>query len=71
MSESRFSLTTTFLAHPDGERLLSVREYMALQGLPGGYKLAGSVRSKFRQLGNGVPVPEAKWIGGVILSALG
>jgi len=62
--------SSTFLAHPDGERLLSVREYMALQGLPGSYRLAGSVRSKFKQLGNGVPVPAAKWIGGVILSAL-
>lgn len=63
--------SSTFQAHPDGERLLSVPEYKALQGVPDGYRLAGSVRSRFKQLGNGVPVPAARWIGRIILDALG
>jgi len=62
--------SSTFQAHPDGKRLLSVYEHMALQGLRDDYGLVGSVRSKLKQLGNGVPVPAAKWIGRVILRAL-
>jgi len=60
----------TFQAHPDGRRLLSVQEYMALQGLRSTYRLCGSNRSKLKQLGNGVPAPAARWIGKVISSVL-
>lgn len=63
--------SSTFQAHPDGDRLLSVFEHMVLQGLPDRYRLAGSVRSKLKQLGNGVPVPAARWIGKIILKAMG
>lgn len=62
--------TSTFQAHPDESRMLSVQEYKKLQGLPLSYELAGSVRQQYKQLGNGVPVPAAKWIGGIVLEIL-
>ena len=62
--------TSTFQAHPDEDRMLSVQEYKKLQGLPLSYALAGSVRSQYKQLGNGVPVPAAKWIGRIVMEIL-
>jgi hypothetical protein len=45
--------------HPDEQRTLSVAECLRLQGFPDDWQLAGSVRDKFLQLGNAVPVPLA------------
>ena len=50
--QQRYSM----LAHPVEDRPLSVPEYARLQDFPDSYRLAGSVRSMYRQIGNAVPV---------------
>lgn len=48
----------TFI-HPTEDRILSIEECKILQGFSDSWKLAGSTRDKYRQLGNAVPVPVA------------
>ncbi|KAG7590783.1 Chromo/chromo shadow domain [Arabidopsis suecica] len=43
--------------HPMQERVLSVRENARLQGFPDCYKLCGSIKEKYIQVGNAVAVP--------------
>ncbi len=42
--------------HPDKTRPLSVREYARIQTFPDGWQFEGSTASKYRQIGNAVPV---------------
>jgi DNA (cytosine-5)-methyltransferase 1 len=46
----------------EGVRPFTVREYARLQGVPDDYKFPEK-RLSYRLIGNGVPVPMAKWIG--------
>lgn len=46
-----------------GVRPYTVREYARLQGVPDGFQFAGTSRDAYRQIGNGVSVPVAEWIG--------
>jgi DNA (cytosine-5)-methyltransferase 1 len=46
----------TFLVHPEMNRFLSVEEYKALQGFPEGWDIQGSIESRYRLIGNAVPV---------------
>ena len=61
----------TTLCHPDEPRPLSVREYSRIQGFPADWAVYGSIRQRYRQLGNAVPVEMAAALGGEILNALG
>jgi len=45
-----------------GVRPFSIREYARLQGAPDDVKFEGK-RSDYKLIGNGVPVPMARWIG--------
>ena len=54
---------TTAFCHPAEVRPLTVEEYAAIQTFPAGFELAGSTASKYRQLGNAVPVLFAEVIG--------
>ncbi|CDG37237.1 modification methylase [Acetivibrio thermocellus BC1] len=49
----------------DGSRVrpYTPREYARLQGFPDTFKFAGTDRDIYRQVGNAVPVPMARWIG--------
>lgn len=49
--------------HPTEIRPLSVREYARIQTFPDTYEFSGSVSSKYKQIGNAVPVKLAKQIG--------
>lgn len=49
---------------PHGARPYTVREYARLQGVPDGFVFCGGDRAAFRQIGNGVSVPVARWVGG-------
>jgi DNA (cytosine-5)-methyltransferase 1 len=59
---------STSLCHPDYERPLSIPEYLALQDFPPDYKVIGSKSSKYRQIGNAVPVSLATAVGRAIMA---
>lgn len=51
---------------PLGVRPYSVREYARLQGVPDWFQFNCSDTDAYRQIGNGVSVPMAKWVGAEI-----
>ncbi|TBR59018.1 hypothetical protein B4U84_24485 [Westiellopsis prolifica IICB1] len=53
----------TDMCHPFELRPLSVREYARIQTFPDNWIFYGSVTSKYRQIGNSVPVQLAYAIG--------
>jgi len=59
---------STSLCHPDEERPLSIPEYLAIQDFPSDYQLMGSKSSKYRQIGNAVPVRLATAVGRAIMA---
>ncbi len=60
----------TSLCHPEVTRPLSVREYSRVQQFPDEYQFFGSTASKYKQIGNAVPVGLGSAIGGTILGVL-
>lgn len=59
------------LCHPEFERPLSIPEYAALQDFPDGYNFLGSKSSRYRQIGNAVPVRMAEAVGRALLAISG
>ncbi|KAG9459845.1 hypothetical protein H6P81_004353 [Aristolochia fimbriata] len=51
------------ILHPEQDRVLSIRENARLQGFPDYYKLVGSVKERYIQVGNAVAVPVARALG--------
>lgn len=58
----------TMMCHPVKNRPLSVKEYARIQQFPENWTFTGSTASKYRQIGNAVPVGLAKAIGTAILA---
>jgi DNA (cytosine-5)-methyltransferase 1 len=58
----------TGLCHPEEERPLSVPEYAAIQDFPSSYKFCGRKGSRYRQIGNAVPVRLATALGETLLA---
>ena len=58
------------LIHPTEDRTLTVAEAKALQGLPGTFKICGSLGQKQQQVGNSVPVAIGKYIKECVLRML-
>lgn len=56
--------------HPEETRPLTVREYARIQSFPDDWAFSGSMASKYRQIGNAVPVNMAYHIGCSILAML-
>ncbi len=56
--------------HPDETRPFSVREYARIQSFPDNWEFVGSAASKYRQIGNAVPVKLAKAVGLSVVNAL-
>jgi DNA-cytosine methyltransferase len=56
--------------HPEGDRVLTVREVARVQGIPDGVKISGSLVEMYKQCGNGVPSPLAEAIGREIKKAV-
>lgn len=56
--------------HPTETRPLSVREYARIQTFPDEWQFAGSLASKYKQIGNAVPVNLAHAIGRSIIRLL-
>ena len=61
----------TALCHPDDIRPLSIAEYVRIQGFPDDWHVKGGTGSKYRQLGNAVPVRLAHALGLAVQSARG
>ncbi|KAJ7543105.1 hypothetical protein O6H91_09G025200 [Diphasiastrum complanatum] len=51
------------ILHPEQDRVLTIRENARLQGFPDYYKLFGSVKQRYVQVGNAVAVPVARALG--------
>ncbi|XVF45907.1 hypothetical protein PTKIN_Ptkin02bG0245900 [Pterospermum kingtungense] len=49
--------------HPSQDRVLTIRENARLQGFPDCYKLFGSIKERYIQVGNAVAVPVATALG--------
>lgn len=59
----------TMLCHPTQDRPLSVHEYARLQQFPENWVFTGTTASKYKQIGNAVPVGLAEAIGEAVISA--
>ena len=62
------TMPATDLSHPDLDRPLSIQEYMRIQEFPDKWKLSGTIRNKYKQIGNAVPVSLGKAIGKLIVN---
>jgi DNA (cytosine-5)-methyltransferase 1 len=74
--EPSLTLTTSPLqkqterCHPDETRPFTVREYARIQTFSDDWEFMGSIGSKYKQIGNAVPVNFAYHLGRAIVSAL-
>lgn len=59
----------TMLCHPTALRPLSIKEYSRLQQFPNDWNFEGSLASKYRQIGNAVPIGLGAAIGRSIQAA--
>lgn len=59
----------TSLCHPTELRPLSIREYARIQQFPDDWTFAGSVRQKYEQVGNAVPLGLGEAIGQALVAA--
>ena len=62
------TMPATDLAHPELDRPLSIQEYKRIQEFPDNWKLSGSLRNQYKQIGNAVPVSLGKAIGKLIVN---
>ncbi|MED6206235.1 hypothetical protein PIB30_024827 [Stylosanthes scabra] len=53
----------TKILHPEQDRILSIREFARLQGFPDYYRFCGTVKQRYRQIGNAVAVPVGRALG--------
>ncbi|KAI3943905.1 hypothetical protein MKX01_008260 [Papaver californicum] len=58
------------ILHPEQDRVLSVRENARLQGFPDYYRLFGTIKQRYTQVGNAVAVPVGKALGFALSSAV-
>jgi DNA (cytosine-5)-methyltransferase 1 len=56
--------------HPEGERMLSIREAARLQTFPDRFRFAGYPSDRLRQIGNAVPVEIARRLGRSMVAAM-
>jgi DNA (cytosine-5)-methyltransferase 1 len=63
------TMPATLLAHPEQLRPLSVQEYARLQTFPDAFRFVGTLRDRYRLIGNAVPVAFAAEIGRQALTA--
>ena len=64
-SKDRSTRLVVDKSHPNRVRPYTVREYARLMGVPDWFEFAGTENQQFKQIGNGVAVQMAEWIGKV------
>jgi DNA (cytosine-5)-methyltransferase 1 len=57
--------------HPEETRPLTVREYARIQTFPDEWEFAGNMTSKYKQIGNALPVNVSYYVGRCVLASLG
>lgn len=57
------TMPATDLCHPELDRPLSIQEYKRIQEFPDDWIICGSIKDKYRQIGNAVPISLGKAIG--------
>ena len=62
------TMPATDICHPEEDRPLSVQEYARVQQFPDDWKFCGSIKERYKQIGNAVPVGLGKAVGKVILN---
>ncbi len=62
-SKDRSTRLVVDRSHPNRIRPYTVREYARLMGVPDWFHFSGTENQSFKQIGNGVAVPMAEWIG--------
>jgi len=60
------AMPATDLAHPEEDRPLSVEEYKCIQEFPDRWYISGSLKEKYKQIGNAVPYSLGKAIGSLV-----
>jgi DNA (cytosine-5)-methyltransferase 1 len=58
----------SMLCHPTKDRPLSVLEYARIQQFPEGWSFIGNTMSKYKQIGNAVPIGLAKALGEALIA---
>ncbi|KAG2623795.1 hypothetical protein PVAP13_3KG081100 [Panicum virgatum] len=58
------------LIHPAQDRLLTIRESARLQGFPDSFRFRGTVKDRYRQIGNAVAVPVGRALGYALAMAI-
>lgn len=61
---------STNLGHPYNDRPLSIEEYLAIQGFPDDFSVAGTLAQQYAQIGNAVPIQLAYALGKSIYNML-
>ena len=61
---------STGLCHPLEDRPLSVEEYAAIQQFPSDWEFSGSTASRYRQIGNAVPVDLGEAVGKALANVM-
>ncbi|KAM0934075.1 putative DNA (cytosine-5-)-methyltransferase [Dioscorea sansibarensis] len=51
------------IIHPEQDRVLTIRECARVQGFPDYYKFCGTIRDRYRQIGNAVAAPVGRALG--------
>ncbi|OAY80744.1 DNA (cytosine-5)-methyltransferase CMT2 [Ananas comosus] len=51
------------ILHPEQDRILTIRENARLQGFPDYYRFHGSIKDRYRQVGNAVAIPVGRALG--------
>ncbi|XP_072994639.1 DNA (cytosine-5)-methyltransferase CMT2-like isoform X1 [Typha latifolia] len=51
------------IIHPEQDRILTIRESARLQGFPDYYRFCGTVKDRYRQIGNAVAIPVGRALG--------
>ncbi|CAL4910919.1 unnamed protein product [Urochloa decumbens] len=58
------------LIHPAQDRLLTIRESARLQGFPDSFRFRGTIKDRYRQIGNAVAVPVGRALGYALAMAI-